>query len=67
MKAQAVVFTQPRALTLQALELPALQAGQLEVAVEKPPRSGAIDPSFRYRRLAQGLERQFRLSDSGPC
>ena len=34
MKAQAVVFTQPRALSLQALELPALQAGQLEVAVD---------------------------------
>ena len=34
MKAQAVVFTQPRALSLQALGLPALQAGQLEVAVD---------------------------------
>ena len=34
MKAQAVVFHQPRALSLQALALPALQAGQLEVAVD---------------------------------
>ncbi|MCZ8253794.1 MAG: chlorophyll synthesis pathway protein BchC [Hylemonella sp.] len=34
MKAQAVVFNQPRDLSLQALELPELQAGQLEVAVD---------------------------------
>jgi len=34
MKSQAVVFNNPRSLSLQSLDLPALQAGQLEVAVE---------------------------------
>jgi len=34
MNAQAVVFHQPRELSLQSLPLPALQAGQLEVAVD---------------------------------
>jgi 3-hydroxyethyl bacteriochlorophyllide a dehydrogenase len=34
MKVQAVVFNQPRDLSLQALELPELQAGQLDVAVD---------------------------------
>ena len=34
MSAQAVVFNNPRSLSLQTLDLPELQAGQLEVAVE---------------------------------
>ena len=34
MKSQAVVFNSPKQLSLQALDLPELQAGQLEVAVE---------------------------------
>ena len=34
MKSQAVVFNSPRHLSLQALDLPELQAGQLDVAVE---------------------------------
>ena len=34
MKAQAIVFQQPRQLALQALDLPALGPGQLEVEVE---------------------------------
>lgn len=34
MKSQAVVFNSPKQLSLQALDLPALQEGQLEVAVE---------------------------------
>jgi 3-hydroxyethyl bacteriochlorophyllide a dehydrogenase len=34
MKSHAVVFNSPKQLSLQALELPELQAGQLEVAVE---------------------------------
>ena len=34
MKAQAVVFNNPRHLSLQALELPELHAGQLEVVVD---------------------------------
>jgi 3-hydroxyethyl bacteriochlorophyllide a dehydrogenase len=34
MKAHAIVFQQPRQLALQALELPALGSGQLEVEVE---------------------------------
>jgi 3-hydroxyethyl bacteriochlorophyllide a dehydrogenase len=34
MRAQAVVFNQPRDLSLQSLELPELQAGQLEIAVD---------------------------------
>ena len=34
MKSQAVVFNSPKQLSLQALDLPTLQAGQIEVAVE---------------------------------
>ena len=34
MKAQAVVFHHPRELSRQSLELPDLQDGQLEVAVD---------------------------------
>ena len=34
MKSQAVVFNSPRHLSLQSLDLPELQAGQLDVAVE---------------------------------
>ena len=34
MRSHAVVFNSPKQLSLQALELPELQAGQLEVAVE---------------------------------
>ena len=34
MQSQAVVFHNPRRLSLQALDLPELQAGQIEVAVE---------------------------------
>eukprot|EP01034_Spumella_vulgaris_P043823 gene43823-54456_t len=34
MRSQAVVFNSPRHLSLQALDLPELQAGQLDVAVE---------------------------------
>ena len=34
MSAQAVVFNNPRSLSLQTLDLPELQVGQLEVAVE---------------------------------
>jgi 3-hydroxyethyl bacteriochlorophyllide a dehydrogenase len=34
MKSQAVVFNSPKQLSLQALDLPELQAGQLDVAVE---------------------------------
>ena len=34
MKANAVVFNNPKQLSLQALELPSLQEGQVEVAVQ---------------------------------
>ena len=34
MKSQAVVFNSPKQLSLQALDLPELQTGQIEVAVE---------------------------------
>ena len=34
MRSQAVVFNSPKQLSLQALDLPELQAGQLDVAVE---------------------------------
>jgi len=34
MKATAVVFDNPKQLSLQALDLPSLQEGQVEVAVQ---------------------------------
>ncbi|MBU3647448.1 MAG: chlorophyll synthesis pathway protein BchC, partial [Limnohabitans sp.] len=34
MKSQAVVFNSPKQLSLKALDLPELQDGQLEIAVE---------------------------------
>ena len=47
MKATAVVFDNPKQLSLQALDLPALQDGQVEVAVQ-------------YSGISTGTERMLK-------